>query len=214
MQMEEPTADLLDSAMPIAELAAGRSVLIRGPAMSGKYDLLLRLLGSLADRSILVSTSRQQRGARADFEEYGDPDAFGIVDCASRVQGRDEVGGDLVRYASSPKNLTEVGVKFTDLVDQFQEDGDESAAVGVHSVSELLMYGETEQVYQFLRVLLAEAQGLDWPAVAVVDDDAAGEQAVTTLSQPFDAVISTRRDDDGRSFRYHDDSESSEWVGF
>ena len=214
MKMEEPTADLLDSAMPIADLAAGRSVLIRGPAMSGKYDLLLRLLGSLADRSILVSTSRQQRGARGDFEEYGDAATLGIVDCASRVQGRDEDGGDLVRYASSPKNLTEVGVKFTDLVDQFQDDGDEPAAVGVHSVSELLMYGETEQVYQFLRVLLAEAQGLDWPAVAVVDDDAAGEQAVTTLSQPFDAVVSTRRDDDGRAFRYHDAADSSDWVAF
>lgn len=214
MKMEEPTADALDSTIPIADLAAGKSVLIRGPAMSGKYDLLLRLLGSLADRSILVSTSRQQRGARSDFEDYGDADAFGIVDCASRVHGQDEDGGDLVRYASSPKNLTEVGVKFTELVDQFQDDGDERAAVGVHSMSELLMYGETEQVYQFLRVLLAEAQGLDWPAVAVVDDDAAGEQAVTTLSQPFDAVVTTRRDDDGRSFRYDDAGDSSDWVPF
>jgi hypothetical protein len=215
MKMEEPTADVLDSAIPIADLAAGRSVLIRGPAMSGKYDLLLRLLGSLADRSILVSTSRQQRGARSDFENYGDPETFGVVDCASRVQGQDEGGGDLVRYASSPKNLTEVGVKFTDLVEQFQDDGDDPAAVGVHSVSELLMYAETEQVYQFLRVLLAEAQGMDWPAVAVVDDDAAGEQAVTTLSQPFDAVVTTRRDDEGQSFRYHDGAgDQSDWVPF
>ena len=215
MKMEEPTAEVLDSAIPIADLAAGRSVLIRGPAMSGKYDLLLRLLGSLADRSILVSTSRQQRGARSDFENYGDPETFGIVDCASRVQGQDEGGGDLVRYASSPKNLTEVGVKFTDLVEQFQDDGDDPAAVGVHSVSELLMYAETEQVYQFLRVLLAEAQGMDWPAVAVVDDDAAGEQAVTTLSQPFDAVVTTRRDDEGQSFRYHDAAgDQSDWVPF
>ena len=215
MKMEEPTADVLDSAIPIADLAAGRSVLIRGPAMSGKYDLLLRLLGSLADRSILVSTSRQQRGARSDFENYGDPETFGVVDCASRVQGQDEGGGDLVRYASSPKNLTEVGVKFTDLVEQFQDDGDDPAAVGVHSVSELLMYAETEQVYQFLRVLLAEAQGMDWPAVAVVDDDAAGEQAVTTLSQPFDAVVTTRRDDEGQSFRYHDAAgDQSDWVPF
>ncbi|QKY21111.1 hypothetical protein B4589_012280 [Halolamina sp. CBA1230] len=214
--MEEPTVDVPDSAIPLGELAAGRSVLVRGPAMSGKYDLLLRLLGSLADCSILVSTSRQERGAREDFAEYGDPDCFGIVDCASRVQGRDDDEGDLVRYASSPNNLTEVGVKFTDLVDSFQDDGVDHAAVGVHSLSELLMYDGTEQVYQFIRVLLAESQGMDWPTVAVIDDDAAGEQAVTTLTQPFDAVITTRRDDDGgRSFRYQDSgSEPSEWVAF
>ncbi|NHX35201.1 MULTISPECIES: DUF7504 family protein [Halolamina] len=213
--MEEPTAETLDSAIPIAELAAGRSVLVRGPAMSGKYDLLLRLLDALADHVLLVSTSRQATGARADFAEYGDPDRFGIVDCASRAQGRDGGEDALVRYASSPKNLTEIGVKFTDLVDTVQDDGVEHAAVGVHSVSELLMYWETERVYQFLRVLLAEAQGLDWPAVAVVDDDAATDQAVTTLTQPFDAVITTRRDDDGRAFRYQESGrELGDWTAF
>ncbi|GAB7014059.1 DUF7504 family protein [Halolamina salina] len=213
--MEEPTSEALDSAIPVDQLAAGKAVLVRGPAMSGKYDLLLRLLGSLADCSILVSTSRQNRGARSDFAAYGDPDCFGVVDCASRVQGQDDGGGELVRYASSPKNLTEVGVKFTDLVDRFQDDGVEHVAVGLHSLSELLMYSDTEQVYQFLRVLLAEARGMDWPTVAVIDDDAAGEAAVTTLTQPFDAVIATRRDDDGRSFQYRAaDGEPGEWVGF
>jgi len=215
MKMEEPTNEALDSAIPVGELAAGKSVLVRGPAMSGKYDLLLRLLGSLADCSIFVSTSRQSRGAREDFAAYGDPDCFGVVDCASRVQGQANGGGELVRYASSPKNLTEVGVKFTDLVDQFQDDGVEHVAVGLYSLSELLMYSDTEQVYQFLRVLLAEAGGMGWPTVAVIDDDAAGEQAVSTLTQPFDAVITTRRDDDGRSFRYRDaETEPGEWVAF
>ncbi|KPN30490.1 hypothetical protein SY89_01225 [Halolamina pelagica] len=214
MRMEEPTSQTLDSAIPIAELAVGRSVLVRGPAMSGKYDLLLRLLDALADCGLLVSTSRQATGAREDFADYGDPDCFGIVDCASRAQGRDGDENGLVRYASSPKNLTEVGVKFTDLVDSVQADADH-AAVGVHSVSELLMYWETERVYQFLRVLLAEAKGLDWPAVAVIDDDAATEQAVTTLTQPFDAVITTRRDDDGRAFRYQESRrEPTDWVAF
>ncbi|MFW5935619.1 MAG: DUF7504 family protein [Halolamina sp.] len=215
MSMEEPEADVLDSAIPLDELATGRSVLIRGPAMSGKYDLLLRLLGSLADAALLVSTSRQAGGARADFAAYGDPDRFGIVDCASRAQGRDDDEDGLVRYASSPKNLTEVGVKFTDLVDAVGDRGIDHAAVGVHSVSELLMYWDTERVYQFHRVLLAEARGLDWPAVAVVDDDAASEQAVTTLAQPFDAVITTQRGDDGRAFRYQESGrQATDWVVF
>ncbi|WP_435117761.1 DUF7504 family protein [Halolamina sp. C58] len=215
MKMEEPTSEALDSAIPVGELAAGKSVLVRGPAMSGKYDLLLRLLSALADCSLLVSTSRQHSGARSDFAAYGDPDCFGVVDCASRVQGQDDGGGELVRYASSPKNLTEVGVKFTDLVDRFQDDGVEHVAVGLHSLSELLMYSNTEQVYQFLRVLLAESGGMNWPTVAVIDDDAAGEEAVTTLTQPFDAVITTRRDEDGRSFRYRESGIGpTEWVGF
>ena len=214
MRMEEPTSQTLDSAIPIAELAVGRSVLVRGPAMSGKYDLLLRLLDALADCGLLVSTSRQATGAREDFADYGDPDCFGIVDCASRAQGRDGDENGLVRYASSPKNLTEVGVKFTDLVDSVQADADH-AAVGVHSVSELLMYWDTERVYQFLRVLVAEANGLGWPVVAVIDDDAASDRAVSTLTQPFDAVITTRRDDDGRAFQYQAAGEEpTDWIAF
>lgn len=213
--MEESSFHVRDSPIPIDALAEGGTVLVRGPAMSGKYDLLLRLLGALADCAVLVSTSRQERGARSDYADYGDPDCFGIVDCASRVQGQAGEEEGLVRYASSPKNLTEVGVKFTDIVDTMQGDSVDSAAVGVHSVSELLMYSDVDQVYQFLRVLLAECEGLAWPTVAVIDDDAADEQAVSTLVQPFDAVIATRRTDDGRAFQYYEsEREPSEWTSF
>lgn len=216
MELEEPVFDVLDSPIPITALSEGRTVLVRGPAMSGKYDLLLRLLGALADCSVLVSTSRQVEGARADFAAYGDPDRFGIVDCASRIQGQGIADDGLVRYASSPKNLTEVGMKFTDLVDAVEANGVDAAAVGLHSLSELLMYWDVERVYEFLRVLLAECQGLDWPTIAVIDDDAADEGAVTTLTQPFDAVITTRLDDDdGRAFQFRQSRGGpSDWTTF
>lgn len=215
MEMEESTFDIQDSPIPITELAQGRTVLVRGPAMSGKYGLLLRLLGALTDRAVLISTSRQVTGARNDFADYGKPGCFGVVDCTSHVQGQATAEDRLVRYASSPKNLTEIGVKFTDLVDSIQDGGINDATVGIHSLSELLMYGKTEQVYQFLRVLLAECQTLGWPTVAVIDDAAASQQAVTALSQPFDAVVTTRWTADGRAFQYRaDDGAPSDWTQF
>lgn len=215
MEMEESKFDIRDSPIPVTELAQGGTLLVRGPAMSGKYGLLLRLLGALADCGVLISTSRQVSGARSDFADYGDPNCLGVVDCASHVQGQATSEDGLVRYASSPKNLTEIGVKFTDLIDTIQDEGTDNAAVGIHSLSELLMYGETEQVYQFLRVLLAECQALGWPTVAVIDDAAAGEEAVTALSQPFDAVITTRREADGRAFQYRaSDGAPSDWTAF
>lgn len=213
MEMEEPQHSLRDSPIPVDLLAEGQSVLVRGPAMSGKYDLLLALLASLADYAMLVSTSRQVEGARRDFAKFGDPDHLAVVDCSSRV-GEQPDAGDLVRYVSSPKNLTGMGVKFTELVETFEARGVD-AAVGVHSLSELMMYWDVDRVYQFLRVLLAECRDLAWPAVAVVDDDAAGEQAATTLTQPFDAVITTRADGDGRAFQYHEaGSQPSDWTRF
>jgi hypothetical protein len=213
MEMVEPQHGLRDSPIPVDLLAEGQSVLVRGPAMSGKYDLLLALLASLADYAMFVSTSRQVTGARRDFSKYDDPERLAVIDCSTRV-GEQPDAGDLVRYVSSPKNLTEMGVKFTELVETFETRGVD-AAVGVHSLSELMMYWDVDRVYQFLRVLLAECRDLGWPAVAVVDDDAAGEQAATTLTQPFDAVITTRADEDGRAFQYHEaGSEPSDWIRF
>lgn len=214
MEMEEPQHALRDSPIPVDALAEGESVLVRGPAMSGKYDLLLALLGSLGDDGLFVSTSRQVTGARQDFSEYGEAERLAVVDCSSNVGSQEREPDDLVRYVSSPKNLTEIGVKFTELVEAFEADGAD-AAVGIHSLSELMMYWDVERVYQFLRVLLAECRELGWPAVAVVDDDAAGDQAATTLTQPFDAVIATRVADGERAFQYREPGrQPGDWTPF
>ena len=116
--------------------------------------------------------------------------------------------------AASPKNLTEIGVKFTDLVATFREREADRVAVGVHSLSELLMYSNTEHVFQFLRIMGAECRDLGWPLVAVVDDTAVDEQAVATLSQPFETVVSTRvADDQSREYAVTTDDEPT-WTAF
>lgn len=203
-----------DSLVPYGALAEGRAILVRGPAMTGKYDLVLRLLAAV-ERAILVSTSDAAERLRADFAAYGDPDALAVVDCTTRLQGDTREEDDDTRYAASPQNLTEVGVKFTDLVDSVREDDSEQVAVGVHSLSALLMYWEVERVFQFVRVLLNQVQGFGWGAVAVLDDAATDEQTVSTLTQPFDAVIETRMGDDGREFRTQGLGDGpSDWTAF
>ncbi|MFB6221554.1 MAG: hypothetical protein ABEH90_08955 [Halolamina sp.] len=196
MKPEGPEFDVRDSGLPTDVLATDDSVLVRGPALSGKYGLLLDLLAAYSEHAVLVSTSRQAAGARTDFAAYGDPDRLAVVDATTRVQDGD--GEDpLLRYASSPRNLTAIGVKFTGLVELLREREPETVAVGVHSLSELLMYRDVERVFQFVRVMLGECRDLDWPMVATIDDTAVAEPAVSTLAQPFDAVIETRIADDG-----------------
>jgi len=190
MELEDSEQDVRNSPLPEGLVDDG-DVLVRGPALSGKYDLLLRLLAT-ADAELLVSTSRRADRARSEFESHGDPARFAVVDCATRVQGEEGEDDDLVRYAASPKNLTGIGVKFTDIVAVLREREADRIAVGVHSLSELLMYSDVEHVFQFLRIMGAECRNLGWPLVAVVDDTAVDEQAVATIAQPFDTVLSTR----------------------
>lgn len=191
----DAVADALDG------LPDGTAILVRGPAMSGKFEFTLRALTALGDRSIVVSTDDNAETIRDRFAEHGAPEDVSVVDCVTRAHDNRVEDTDQVRYAASPQNLTEVGVKFTDLVETLRVEDPARAAVGIHSLSTLLMYWPPAQIYQFTRVLLNQAQGCGWSVVAVLDDAATDEQTVNTLSQPFDAVVNTRLTDEAREFR-------------
>jgi KaiC/GvpD/RAD55 family RecA-like ATPase len=228
MGLEDSANDLGDATSaapetprPGAGIEPGSAVLVRGPAMSGKFEFVLRALATLGDRSILVSTTNNAESARSRFAAFADPDHLGVVDCVTRAHDQHVEDSEFVRYASSPQNLTQVGVKFTDLVETVREsdpvsaEGGDAIAVGVHSLSTLLMYWEVEQVYQFVRVLLTQAQSMGWTVVVVLDDAATDEQTVNTLSQPFDAVVNTRTTDTGREFRLRTRQGGvGEWTDF
>ena len=180
-----------DGPAPADLLTDTGALLVRGPAMSGKYDLLLRLLAASPGRALLISTNRQAATAREEFATHADSAPLAVVDSVTHARGASGDPDPLLRYASSPENLTDIGVKFTDLTDELRGE-DQPVAVGVHSLSELAMYCDTEAVFQFVRILLGECRDLDWPAVAAIDDTAVDDRAVSTLAQPFDAVVRTR----------------------
>jgi hypothetical protein len=214
MELESPGSDVREPPAPASVLGEGTAVLVRGPALSGKYKLLMSLLSTNSEYGLLVSTSRQGARAREDFSVYEDPDQLAVVDCASRIQGEEGADDQLLRYASSPENLTDIGVKFTALVETMQDWG--GVTVGIHSLSELVMYWEPERVFQFVRIMLAECREQGWPMVATIDDTAVDEQTVSTLTQPFDTIILTRiADDGGQEFMVQQQEEpDTEWMRF
>lgn len=219
----EDSVNDLDDTVPDSEAVAdaleplsdGDALLVRGPAMSGKFEFTLRALAGLGDRAILVSTDDNAENVRTRYADYGDPGRLSVVDCVTRVHDSRVEDTEHVRYAASPQNLTEVGVKFTDLVETLRVIDPDSAAVGIHSISTLLMYWPVAKVYQFVRILLNQAQGCGWSVVAVLDDAATDEETVNTLSQPFDAVVDTRLGESGREFRLTTRAASeSPWIRF
>lgn len=204
---------LQDPSVPFDLPAEGTGLLVRGPPMTGKYDLVLRVLAS-ADRGILISTGTAADTVLKDFESYGDEERLGIVDAATRRQRADATDTERVRHVPSPENLTALGVKFTDLAESFAGE-EEYTVVALHSLSELLVYWETQRVYRFLRVLIGQAREFGWATVAVLDDAAVDQQAVHTLTEPFDAVVDTREGDEGHElrFRQRHDAEAA-WTSF
>ncbi|ESP89572.1 hypothetical protein K933_03410 [Candidatus Halobonum tyrrellensis G22] len=186
--------------------------------MTGKYDLMFRLLADAADRGIVITTGDPAETVSADFAEAaGVPaDEVGVVDCVSRQQGLSVEDTERVRYVSSPKNITEIGMKFTDLFEVFRE-YDEPVAVGLHSLSQLLMFLDAQDVYQFVQVLTSQAESEGWFTVAVIGSTIHDERTLHTMYEPFDTVINTREnEEDGtRELRVRDRSQSSStWTPF
>jgi KaiC/GvpD/RAD55 family RecA-like ATPase len=192
---------------------ADATLLVSGPPMTGRYDLMHRLLGAHASAGLFISTAHD---ATTVVEDFGAASGVGagrvaVVECTGGDPGEET---DRVKYGSAD-NLTQLGVKFTELFERFYEDGPETVGVGVHSLSTLLMHADVETVYQFLQVLTGQVRSVDWPCVAVVNDGAVDAEALATLKHHFDGVLRTRVGENGRELRVRGlDPTASEWTPF
>ena len=72
--------------LPLAPtLTDAESVVIAGPPMSGKYELMHRILGNAGERAIVLSTGHDAERVRSDYTEATghDPDSVAVVDCVT-----------------------------------------------------------------------------------------------------------------------------------
>lgn len=205
--------------LEIEGLTPSSTLLVAGPPMTGKLELLLRLLGQTVDRSILVST---KYGAADILERYravaADPDRVAaVIDCvtdSAPESGPDEVAD--VRYVGSARRLTRIGVEFTDLLGEAMassEPGD--VGVAFHTLSTLTMQSEVQQVYQFLQVFFGQVRSAGWFGIAAIDAPA-GSEDVILLQHHFDGLLETREaDGGGREYRVRGlTPTTSEWRVF
>lgn len=215
MESEAEISDVL------AEVPADAAVLIAGPPMTGKYELLIRLLQHHAHNVVFISTKNGYERVRSDFRSAVGPfdeSRLGIVDCVAyhRSVDTDQVSGP-VAFAESPENLTRIGVKFSELFDRFMDAPDGGhIAIGVHTVSQLLMHSDPKKVYQFLQVLIGQVRNTGNQFVAVLDASSVEDETLTSLQTHFDGQITTRENEAGtREFRLRGlTASASEWTEF
>ena len=190
------------------------SVLISGPPMSGKYELFARLLAEWSDAPVIVSTGNTAEKVRSDYERITDRSADDVVviDCVTHEQGDKRADTPTTKYVASAGNLTDIGIKFTDVV---ESSSGLERAVGIYSLSQLLMYWDPERIYQFTRVMVSQASGEGWPLVGAVGSTAHDEQVVHTLHEPFELVLQTRVEGESRQFRVRGRvGGPTEWTAF
>lgn len=191
----------------IEEVSTDDALLISGPPMTGKYELMLQLLSGNCDQFIIISTKNQASRIREDLRKYTSeiPDEYiGIIDSVSHRESMSDLDETKnTKYVSSPQNMTGIGVKFTDLYSRFTEELNRGqTGVGLHSISQLLMYSNIKTVYQFLQVLTGQIRSAEWMGVAVVESEVTDNENLQLLQHHFDGIIETRENADGiRQYR-------------
>jgi len=183
-----------------ASLAAGTNVLVSGPPLSGKRRLVMEVLAhgsSQGDGTLVVTTRDSADRVLSDYERLvADPETvdIGIVDCVTKHQGRAVEDTDIVKYASSPEDMTGIGIKFSEFVDEFRVDrGIDDIRVMFDSLSALLMYSDVQTVFRFMHVFTSRVENA--LGLHVIESTAHDAETLNTLKQLFDGMVDV--DEDG-----------------
>lgn len=186
------------------DVSPGSNLLIAGPPMTGKRQLAFDLLaaGTNSGEGVIVVSTKD--GAQKVIDEYRtrvpDVDEYpvGVVDCVTQQRGGTDVeSNDRIKYASSPVDMTGIGIKLSEFLEAFYEQrGIRQNRILLHSISTLLMYSDLQTVFRFLHVFTGRVQSADALGLYVIDSTAHDDQTMNTLRQLFDGVISVDRDDD------------------
>ena len=208
----------LGAAFSGVEVEEGTNLLVEGPPMSGKRELGFQILADGVEHgegAIVVTTKDSADRVLEDFAEVAvvENPTVGVVDCVTKQQGMgNRRESDLVRYASSPNDLTGIGIELSELLRAFYEQrGARKNRILLHSLSTLLMYSDLQTVFRFMHVFTGRVQSADALGVFVVDSTAHDEQTVSTLKQLFDGVISIQEHDGGFRTRLLGVGDDNSW---
>ena len=198
--------DAAETPLPAGALSPGRCVLVAGPAMTGKRELLYQLLGDAGDGlAALVTTKLDADALEAGLADQWTLDDWDlrVVDCVSRQRAAATVPDtDTRRYVATAGDLTGVGIALSGFMQDAYHDPDvEHAAVGLHSLSTMLMYADLRRVFQFVHVITGRIDSSDFVGVFTLDTSNRDDEAVSRLKGLFDGLVEVREGEEDVELR-------------
>jgi KaiC/GvpD/RAD55 family RecA-like ATPase len=190
--------------LPIEEFDPGTSLLISGPPITRKRELMVQLLetGPDAEGVVMVTTKMGAGKLLALCREVdGDrPDErVRVVDCVTSQRGLGDTKETVTTsYLSSPRDMTGLSIELSGQFRDFHE-RDIETRFGFHSLSTYLMYQNLQRVYRMVHVLSGQIESAGWLGAFVIDSPS--DRELSMLSQLVDGVIETRDTDTGCELR-------------
>jgi len=188
----------------LREVRPGSSILLSGPAMTGKEQLAYDILADGArdgDGAVVVTTSDKAENVAMEFRDRVpslESSQLGVVDCrgeSGSAQG--VIDGVSVHQVSSPGDLTGIGIGITKALEGLHNSGRTRGRLALISLSTMLTYTDKKTVFKFCHVLSSRLDAADYIGVFTIDSGAHDQQTIQVIKQAFDGLIEVRDADGG-----------------
>ncbi|MHC1571535.1 MAG: RAD55 family ATPase [Methanosarcinales archaeon] len=186
----------------------GTNIMLLGPPLTGKHLLIRHIIYHTikeGDSAVLVSTRDTGDEIIEWFSEYLEEEErsrIGIVDCVTKSLGKNIHDKDVVKYASSPVDLTGIGIKISQFFEEFiRRRQIPKTILCIDSVSTLLMYTNIQTLFRFLHVFTGRVKLAGAIGIYVVDEGMHDDKSINTLKQLFPAVFEVRTDGEENHLR-------------
>jgi len=177
----------------------GTNLLVTGPPLTGKRRLAIETLAAGArndDGTIIVSARDSGQRVRAELPEAMATGPVGVVDAVTQHLGQTVDDDELTKYVASPRDMTAIGVKFSELLQSFYtEQTIDRNRVLVDSLTPLLLYSNLQTVFRFTHVFTSRIESVNAIGLHTIESTAHDDETLNTLTQLFDGAIAV--DEDG-----------------
>jgi len=193
----------------LSAVRPGSSILISGPAMTGKEELAMQILADGSrhgEGAVVVTTGDRAEDVVADYGERVpdlDESLLGVVDCRGESGRSSEftAGGTFVYHLSSPGEITGMGIGITKCMENLANNGADSGRFALDSLSTILTYTDKKTVFKLCHILSSRFDTAGYLGVLTIDSAAHDEQTLQVIKQAFDGMIEIRENDGVREAR-------------
>lgn len=189
-------------------ISKGSNIMVIGPPLTGKHLLARHIIYNTIkenNAAILVTTRDPGEDITQWFTQYLNEDEvnrIGVVDCITKSLGKSAHDTENIKYASSPVDLTGIGVKISQFFEQFiQKQQIQKTILCIDSVSTILMYTNIQTLFRFLHVFTGRVKVAGAIGLYIVDKDMHEEKDLNTLKQLFSGLIEIKTENENNYLR-------------
>jgi len=197
----------LDNA--IGGIRKGSNIMLIGPPMSQKEVILHSIMyhgTAINDNAIITVNTREP--ASVILERFKENkivlplSRIGIIDCISKSVGMDAFETESIKFASSPKDLTGIGVRISEFFEDFlMKQKIQKIQLHINSLSTILMYSNIQTVFRFMHVFTGRIKAAGALGIFIADSGMNDDPKIATLKQLFDGIIEIKEENDKNYIR-------------